>query len=130
MVKRLEDEKIKTVIIPGNHDVNLNNRETEKNEKKDHISLLLGESEYVKGYCDTRVVRDIFSNLEICIFSVIDGKFCYPSNDNTRIKVAIIHESIKGATYYNNYENNEGKLSVGTLKKYFDISLLGDIHKP
>lgn len=73
----------------------------------------------------------LFSHLQFYIFSPIDKKIPPLLDDDEKIKIAIIHESIEGSTYYNQINNSSSshRLKLCDLQA-FDLVLLGDIHKP
>lgn len=127
MMKLLEDSKIKTLIIPGNHDCNVNLTDT-----IDNITLLNGSnSDYIKVYNHSGKVDGLeifgFDNVDFYVYSLIDKKIPKVEN-NERLKIAICHDQVENAKYYNNTEVKNAPLSIKDFKQY-DITLLGDIHK-
>ncbi|MEK6883113.1 MAG: AAA family ATPase, partial [Nanoarchaeota archaeon] len=123
--KKLKENNIKCIIIPGNHDYNVNSELT-----KDKISLLIDEFPNIKCFNETVVVTDPFgfSELEFYIFSPIDKKIPEIKNNNNK-KIAILHETIKTSVFYNGITSNNGRFEKKELGD-FDIVMLGDVHKP
>ncbi|MGL5934658.1 MAG: metallophosphoesterase, partial [Cetobacterium sp.] len=125
----LNKEKIKTLVIPGNHDYN-NNSEV----MMDNVSLL---TDYPNIICKNKTgVYNVFDcsahfqddsiPIEFHVFSPIDKKIPEYGNDDN-IKIAILHEPINYATYDNGEAINDARFNAGDLKRY-DYVLLGDIH--
>lgn len=124
IVHLLQSEGIKTLILVGNHDYNINS-----NLVRDNISLLTFGSN-IRVFNQTTILGgDVFGspNLEFYMFSPIDKKIPV-IKDNKSIKIALLHESINSAKYDNGQTITGCRFNAGDLMQ-FDYVLLGDIHK-
>ncbi len=125
----LEKNKIKTLIMPGNHDYNTNS-----DEINDWITLILkkGSYEYIKTYnksCIIDAEKEFgMVNTEFYIWMPTEKDLPLPQNNN-KTKIALIHEPINSAEYDNGNKITGGRFHVDDLKA-FDYVMLGDIHKP
>jgi exonuclease SbcC len=125
----LRKENIKTLIIPGNHDYNINSELV-----KDNVSLLTDTYENIKCINRTSIIDGcIFgdSRLEFYIFSPIDKEIPKILEDiNTPIKtlkIALLHEPINYASFDNGQLISNARFAAKDLIDY-DLVLLGDIH--
>lgn len=107
IVKLLTKNKIRTIIIPGNHDTNMNDLDN----RKSNISKTIKNTEFVQCYDESTIIT--INDVEFYLFSILDRKLLTP-NDNKLTKVMVLHEAIPG------------RLSVKDLN--FDLVLLGDNH--
>ncbi len=125
MIQMLEESQITTIVIPGNHDCNVN-----LNNTVDNVSLLNFRSKFVKVYSVTSRIDGLqtfgFDNVDFYVYSLIDKK-SPQIVDNGRLRIAICHEQIQNAKYYNKMEVVNAKLTTEDFKDYH-ITLLGDIH--
>jgi DNA repair exonuclease SbcCD ATPase subunit len=130
LIMQLETNQIRTIIIPGNHDYNINAKCSQ-----DNISILLGNSinnikwNYINCYSKSGVYP--FENILFHIFSPIDKiipQFPSKSSKN-KINIALLHEPIISAQYDNNESIFNGRFKLDQFTKY-DFVMLGDIHKP
>jgi exonuclease SbcC len=126
MIQMLDESQITTIVIPGNHDCNVN-----LNNTVDSVSLLnFNRSKFVRVYSVTSRIDGLiefgFNNVDFYIYSLIDKK-SPQIVDNGRLRVAICHEQVQSAKYYNKMEVVNAKLSIEDFKDYH-ITLLGDIH--
>ncbi len=116
----------KTIVILGNHDLNLNNR-----NRLDSISPIIHNI-----YNDNLIFLDrsglyYFDNICISNFSILDNKSNYILSSNIEDnykKLAIYHGSVEGYSLYNDIGVCDYSLDRSYFKG-FDIVLLGDIHK-
>lgn len=121
----LQRSNIKTLVIPGNHDYNINSELV-----RDNVSLLTSDYSNIVCINKTGVYRGIFDDprLEFHIFSPIDKLMpdFTPANP-AMIKIALLHEPVNQAKYDNGESISNGRFTAGNLSKY-DYALLGDIH--
>jgi DNA repair exonuclease SbcCD ATPase subunit len=130
LVSQLEQNEIKTIIIPGNHDYNINTRCAQ-----DNISILLGQSnenipfwKFIKCYSKSGIY--LIDNINFYVFSPIDKIIPKLQNTNSdKINIALLHESVISAKYENNENIFSGRFTQEQLS-HFDIVMLGDIHRP
>ena len=121
MINKLENCKIRTLIIPGNHDYNINSQ-------VDHnsISILLEDSDYITCLSKTQIYN--MDNIDFYIFSPIDKKVPTPVR-NGKVRVAVLHEPLNGATWDNGESIRDGRFGARDLTQW-DYVMAGDIHKP
>ena len=120
IMDKLETNNINTLIMPGNHDYNINSKVL-----KNNIDILLKKYKYIKCISATKNIR--IDNINFGFFSPIDKLI--PSIDNSLLNVAILHEPINDAKY----DTGEVIQGFRFSKEHFDnwdYVLLGDIHKP
>lgn len=143
MMNALEVNSIRTFIIPGNHDYNINTLFAQ-----DNISILLGGAtdtplvRYVKDNQDTywtyikcfpKTGVYTIENIKFWVYSPIDKKIPQELLDiNSNVSytnIALLHEPIIYAKYDNGEKINNGRFRQSDLAK-FNIVMLGDIHRP
>lgn len=120
----LKKENIKTLIMCGNHDYNINSELV-----RDNVSLLTLDCQNIICVNKTGIINGSefgAPNLEFYIFSPID-KLIPIMNVNSCIKIAMLHEPINHAIYDNGEGISDGRFSAADLSQY-DYVLLGDIH--
>jgi DNA repair exonuclease SbcCD ATPase subunit len=126
LMNQLESMYIRTIIIPGNHDYNINSKCAQ-----DNISILLRQ-EWTKSWkyvqCYPKTGAYIIDNICFYVYSPID-KLTPLVQDNGKKKIALLHEPIISAKYDNNESIFNGRFKQNDLQQY-DIVMLGDIHKP
>lgn len=121
MLRIAVSNNVNILIIPGNHDYNINSKYVNNN-----ISLLVKRLPKIK--CVSESCVETIDNIDFYIFSPIDKKI--PSLvPNNRIKIALLHEPVINAKYDNGSIITEGRFSCDALQR-FDFVMLGDIHKP
>lgn len=123
MCSLLKKENIKTLVMIGNHDYNINSTLV-----RDNVSLLTSYSNIV---CvnETQIKDGIIfgdDRLEFYIFSPIDKKIPAILTNNN-IKIALLHEPIDFARYDNGELISNSRFKAEDLQG-FDYVLLGDIH--
>lgn len=125
LINSLESSCVNTIIIPGNHDININ---TELS--LDNISILLDNHyKYVK--CISKTCVYPYENIDFFIYSPIDTLIPMKSDNISRIKIALIHETLPNSMYDNGIViKTTSNSSRYTDLNIYDIVMLGDIHKP
>jgi DNA repair exonuclease SbcCD ATPase subunit/predicted MPP superfamily phosphohydrolase len=127
------------VLIAGNHDININNR-----DRLDSLTPILA---------DLPKVAPVYYLLESAIYQLHNILFYYSSileskiviqprinNDKTRgmVHIGLYHGRVNGAVYFNGMEIQDTDSNTGTSGNKtitpsafseYDITLLGDIHK-
>ncbi len=124
------------VIIPGNHDININNL-----ERLDSITPIIADLNKVNPiyYLPQSGVYKL-SNLLLYHASVFDYKMIDPSNvlykqDKDLKHIMLYHGRVNGAVYFNGIEiqdevnNKNNKTITPSTFEHYDLTLLGDIHK-
>jgi DNA repair exonuclease SbcCD ATPase subunit len=124
------------VIIPGNHDININNL-----ERLDSITPIIADLNKVNPiyYLPQSGVYKL-SNLLLYHASVFDYKIIDPSNvvykhEKDLKHIMLYHGRVNGAVYFNGIEiqdevnNKNNKTITPSTFDHYDLTLLGDIHK-
>lgn len=126
IMRKLNNNKIKTLIIPGNHDYNINSTDL-----TDNISLLLEDRLYNYIKIINKTKEYIIDNIIFYIFSPIDKQIPNIMKKENHIHIGLLHEPINFARYDNNEIIKNMRFSIDDLVKFnLDFILLGDIHKP
>jgi DNA repair exonuclease SbcCD ATPase subunit len=129
MCEKLELNEIKTLVMCGNHDYNINS-----DEKLDSVTLLTNRFNYknIIGVNSTQIVDGGvfgYSNIDFYMFSPIDKKIPGINPDRAdKIKIAVLHESVNNAKYDTGRVTKDERFTANDLALY-DYVLLGDIHK-
>lgn len=118
-------EILPTVVIPGNHDANLNN-----NSRLDSISPIVQAMQdpnvyYIKDTCIFKIGNTTFSH-----WSVFDtpDKYIKAVNIDAEYKIGLYHGPVNNSTTEIGFRLDNNAISVGDFNG-FDLVLLGDIHK-
>lgn len=119
-VDQLESAKIQTIIIPGNHDYNVNSAFS-----SDNIQILMRKFQFVK--CISNTTELVIDGVSYGIFSPIDKGI--PKITPGLTNVAILHEPVNAAKFDNGDVISGARFSPDNLIDW-DIVLLGDIHLP
>jgi len=117
-----------TVVIAGNHDCNLNNK-----DRLDVLSPIVDmmSSNNLFYLRDTGVYQ--LGNIAISVFGIFDDPSEYVKGDDIttegiETKIAVYHGAIKRSTTDVGYVVVGGDVPIGMFDGY-DIVMLGDIHK-
>lgn len=137
LCKKIMDLGVRVVLIPGNHDANMNNPDS-----TDLLSPIVHEA-----FADNAVYRDLVyfyprtgvyraAGIDWVVYSCIDH--LQPASDTTSAtasatasvpRVALVHETISGCRLDNGMTWDERtRLAVYDLEPY-TCAMLGDIHK-
>ena len=117
------------VIIPGNHDVNMNNK-----ERLDALTPIIADlpkSNPIYYFLESGVYQ--ISNLIFYHASIFDNNIIppiTPKKENTT-SIMLYHGRVNGAVLFNGLELTEenNKTITPTAFANYDITCLGDIHK-
>jgi DNA repair exonuclease SbcCD ATPase subunit len=125
IIDSISRKGIYTIIIPGNHDYNINSKCL-----KNNISLLIDStsSSFIKCISKTQIFR--IANIDFYVFSPIDKKIPSPQSSSAQCRIALLHEPVNGGKYDSGQIIAGSRFSVRDLQNKFDIVMLGDIHKP
>ena len=119
------------VIIPGNHDVNMNNK-----ERLDALTPIIADlpkSNPIYYFLESGVYK--LSNLMFYHASIFDNKIIpliYDKNQNQNItSIMLYHGRVNGAVLFNGLELTDDTNKTITPSAFddYDITCLGDIHK-
>lgn len=123
MLEGLKAKKITTIIIPGNHDYNINSFDI-----KNNIEVLTRHFPNIHCLSATQIYP--IDNVEFYVFSPIDKKIPDGMSRNTKaIKIALLHEPINNAKFDTGESIINARFKVSNFDTY-DLVMLGDIHKP
>ena len=113
----------KTIIIPGNHDTNLNNQ-----DRLDSITPIVDNLNNKKLYYykDRGIYED--ENISWCVYSQFQGNIPPDLSFAKGIKIGLFHGPIQGMTTDLGYDFGEHAYDVDKFNG-LDMVLCGDIHK-
>jgi DNA repair exonuclease SbcCD ATPase subunit len=127
MMNLLNKNNIRTFIVVGNHDFNIN-LDLQSQNNKLVLDILTQSYNNITCLTYTQVYNVPTTNIEFHLYSIVDSKIPeYKENNN--IKIALLHDSVNGAKYDNGMKISGSKFNINDFKIY-DYTLLGDIHKP
>ena len=120
------------VIIPGNHDVNMNNK-----ERLDALTPIIADlpkSNPIFYFLESGVYK--LSNLMFYHASIFDNKiipliYDKQSTNENITSIMLYHGRVNGAVLFNGLELTEDNNKTITPSAFddYDIACLGDIHK-
>lgn len=125
MIDDLEHNRIQTIIIPGNHDYNINNSTSDK------IAALINRNtlRYVEYYPKSIVFEK--AGIMFYIHSPIDGGSPKPDTTHKgKRSVAIAHEPFSESRTCSGITFGTQRFSAAMFSPMFTMTLLGDIHMP
>ncbi len=118
-------EELPIILIPGNHDTNLNN-----NNRLDSLSPIVDALKNPKIYYlkDSGVYK--CANLELIHWSVFDKPENFPKPENLKgcTKIGLYHGAVKPFDFSGGFEYSNSSLKSEDFAE-FDITMLGDLHK-
>ena len=123
------------VVIPGNHDLNMNNK-----NKLDSITPILSDLPninpiyYLKQTGIYQMNNIFFSHSSIFDYKIINPNDIDTKNMNHARKVMLYHGRVNGAILFNGLsisgeQNNKNKTITPSSFDGYDLCLFGDIHK-
>ena len=113
------------LVIPGNHDANLNN-----SKRMDALTPIVNalNNPRLEYWKNTAIVR--LSNVDFYHWSVFDDIADYPLPfEDSQVKIALFHGPVNNCTTEAGYVIESDRMKVENFRG-FDMVLLGDIHKP
>jgi len=123
-----------TIVIPGNHDCNLNNK-----SREDTLSPIIDLVKKIDPHIHYWKKSGVYTyeNVDFGVMSIFDhdkegnqltNGLPNPSELTNDYKVALFHGGVDKHFYDNNFAVKDENVQVDTFKGY-DLTLLGDIHK-
>lgn len=112
------------LMIPGNHDANLNN-----SHRLDALTPIVNALNNPRlQYCkDTAILR--LSNVDFYHWSVFDEKKNYPLPfEDSQTRIALFHGPVNNSVTEAGFKIENDNIKIDDFKG-FDLVLLGDIHK-
>ena len=97
LMNLLYHAKIKTIIVVGNHDFNINSLSTLEN----NLSLEILTKPYINITCLKYTQIHNIENIDFYIYSIVDNKIPEYKNNSDKIKIALYHGGVNGAKYDN-----------------------------
>jgi DNA repair exonuclease SbcCD nuclease subunit len=122
MMSMLDDAKIRTFMMPGNHDYNING----SNDDKVKALMDVCRFENIKHF-STSATHD-YKNLSMCFHSPIDGNQPKPTEGKTSI--AIVHEPLTGSKTDGGITFRRQRFCASDFTNSFHMTMVGDIHMP
>jgi len=115
-----------TILIPGNHDANLNNP-----SRLDALSPIVDALNHPNLYYYKNTTTFEFGGIVFVHKSVFDSSdgFTNSSEVDGDFKIALYHGPVDGIQTEHGFKIDNKKVTVDSFKGY-DIVLLGDIHVP
>lgn len=115
-----------TIVIPGNHDANLNNH-----HRLDALSPIIDllETQSILYFKDSGIKK--IGNVEFAHFSILDNKNEFPSISDMskdKIKIALYHGIVNNSVNDFGYKLSSDAISVNTFDGFHYV-ILGDIHR-
>ena len=118
------------IIIPGNHDINMNNK-----ERLDSLTPIISDlpkANPIYYFLDSGVYQ--LSNLVFYHASIFDYQIIPPitqKNTSKTTSIMLYHGRVNGAVQFNGLEITENSNKTVTPSTFtpYDITCLGDIHK-
>jgi DNA repair exonuclease SbcCD nuclease subunit len=125
MMAGLERARIQTVMIPGNHDYNINN------SKGDKIAALVEHAQYKYIiYKSTSGIIEV-NNLLFFVHSPIDLGVPRPEPiHDGKVTIAIVHEPLSESQTCSGITFGQQRFAASDFTNIFDMTMLGDIHMP
>lgn len=128
LLDHLKNYPITIITIPGNHDYSINS-------KLDLIESALINTNYKNVFHYPKSGIYEHKNIDFYVLSPMDGKepevdnSSIKNNKSNHLKIAIVHEPIKGCQLYTGMTLSEGRFTWEYLTSKYDITMAGDIHK-
>jgi len=113
-----------TIVIAGNHDLNLANT-----ERLDSLSPIVELLNHPNLYYLRESQVATIADTDFAVFSIVDGKEHWPSvkDCKSKKKVALYHGPVYGANTSGNFTVTTRHVEVSQFDG-FDVVMLGDIH--
>jgi len=123
-----------TIIIPGNHDCNLNNK-----SREDTLSPIIDLVKKITPNLHYWKQSGVYTldNVDFGVMSIFDidkegnqitDNLPNPHNLNGDVRVALFHGGVDKHFYDNGFQVEDDRVKVDTFQGY-DMVMLGDIHK-
>ena len=111
------------LLIPGNHDANLNN-----NHRMDALTPIVNALNHKNIYYSVNSEVFNIGNITFCHWSVFDDNYINASDIDADYKICMYHGAVQSALTEVGFKLEGGKITPNHFNG-FDITLLGDIHK-
>lgn len=125
MMEDIERSQINTIMMPGNHDYNINN------SKDDKINALVERMcyKYIKYYSISAVAELL--GVVFFIHSPIDQVVIRPNEQHVGKKtVALVHEPLSESKTCSGITFGQQRFAASDFTNIFDMTMMGDIHMP
>ena len=125
MMSDIESNHIRTMMMPGNHDYNINSSNGDK------LLALVERSNYKFITYTSTSATVIMDNIAFFIHSPVDGGTPRPTNDHKGLtSVAMVHEPLTNSKTSSGITFCQQRFSAEDFSATFDMTMLGDIHMP
>jgi len=111
------------LLIPGNHDANLNN-----NHRMDALTPIVNALDHKNIYYSVNSEVFNIGNITFSHWSVFDDNYISASDIESDYKICMFHGAVQNAYTEVGFKLQGGKITAKHFDGY-DITLLGDIHK-
>jgi hypothetical protein len=130
MMNDLERFEIRTIMMPGNHDYNINQNNQGTTSSDKILALISGANYKFITHCSLSCVF-ILDNLAFFIHSPIDLGTPRPDASHRDFKtIAMVHEPLTNSKTGSGITFQGQRFSAANFAPLFDLTLLGDIHLP
>lgn len=131
MLNDLESNEIRTIMMPGNHDYNINQGGHDcKNTSDKVLAIVRGSNYKFITHCSLSQIC-LIDNLAFFIHSPIDLGTPRPGPEHAQIKkIAMVHEPLINSKTGSGITFQSQRFAAKDFAPVFDITLLGDIHHP
>lgn len=131
MLNDLEANEIRTIMMPGNHDYNINQGGHNCNNTSDKVLAIVRGANYkFITHCSLSQIQ-LIDNLAFFIHSPIDLGMPRPGPEHSQIrKIAMVHEPLTNSKTGSGITFQSQRFGAKDFAPVFDITLLGDIHHP
>ena len=114
---------VPVLLIPGNHDANLNN-----NHRMDALTPIVNALNHKNLYYSVNSEVFRIGNVTFCHWSVFDDNYINAADIDADYKICMYHGAVQSALTEVGFKLEGGKITPNHFNG-FDITLLGDIHK-
>jgi exonuclease SbcC len=121
----IETKRIRTIMMPGNHDYNINSSNGDK------LLALVERSNYkFVTYTSTSDII-VIENVAFFVHSPVDGKTPRPTEEHKGLtSIAMVHEPLTNSKTSSGITFCQQRFSAEDFAVTFDMTMLGDIHMP
>jgi hypothetical protein len=125
LMAALERNQVRTIMMPGNHDYNINNYSGDKILALTHTAGY----KFITHVPTSQVV--IIDNIAFFVHSPIDMGIPRPGPEHARMKkIAMVHEPLSNSRTSSGVTFCQQRFSAADFSNVFDMTMLGDIHMP
>ena len=125
MMTDIENAEVRTMMMPGNHDYNINN------SKDDKILALIENADYKYITYTSKSGIVVMDNIAFFIHSPVDWETPRPTEEHKGLTtIAMVHEPLTNSKTCSCITFCQQRFSANDFSATFDMTMLGDIHMP